>query len=194
MSWLTPPTMFEAGLDAQLVVQAQRGDRGAFGVLAASFGDRLFALAYRILRDSDAAQDAAQEAIVSIWRDLRALRDPDRFETWAYRILVRAAYRELRRRRSRARGLYAIPAASVDDHATALANRDEFERVFTRLTADQRAVIALQYYLGMSHPEMAQVLDIPVGTVGSRLHAAKRALRAGLDADARSAPAGRRRA
>lgn len=76
----------------------------------------------------------------------------------------------------------------------ALADRDELERVFARLTADQRAVVALQYYLSMSHPEIAEVLDIPVGTVGSRLHAAKRALRAALDADARSVTAGGRSA
>ncbi|MFN2419196.1 MAG: RNA polymerase sigma factor [Candidatus Limnocylindria bacterium] len=181
-------------MDSQLVIQAQGGDRSAFGELAASFGDRLYAVAFRILRDADLAQDAAQEAIVSIWRDLRALREPDRFETWAYRILVRACYREARRGRTRGPHLYAVPDPSVEDHAMALANRDELERVFARLTPDQRAVVALQYYLGMSHPEIADVLDIPVGTVGSRLHAAKRALRAGLDADARTAKAGGRTA
>lgn len=135
-------------MDAQLVVLAQRGDRSAFGQLAAEFGDRLYALAYQVLRDGDLADEAAQEAIVLIWRDLRALRDPDRFETWAYRIVVRACYREARRRRARAVGTYALHEVSVGDSTDAVANRDELERAVGRLTADQRAVIALQYYLG----------------------------------------------
>lgn len=179
-------------MDAQLVVLAQRGDRSAFGQLAAEFSDRLYALAYRILRDGDLADDAAQEAIVTIWRDLRALRDPDRFETWACRIVVRACYREARRRRLRATTVYSLHEVGVADAANLVADRDELERAFRRLTADQRAVIALQYYLGMTHPQIADVLEIPVGTVGSRLHAAKRALRASLDAEARTVQAGRR--
>jgi RNA polymerase sigma-70 factor (ECF subfamily) len=178
-------------MDAELVVLAQRGDRSAFGQLAAQVGDRLYALAFRILRDGDLAQDAAQEAIVMVWRDLRALRDPHRFETWAYRILVRACYREARRRRARAAHVYALRDVSIADSADAVANRDELERAFARLTAQQRAVITLQYYLGMTHPQIADVLEIPVGTVGSRLHAAKQALRASLDAEGRSATAGR---
>lgn len=177
-------------MDTGLVVSAQRGDRVAFGELASTIGDRLYALAYRILRDTDAAQDATQEAIVHGWRDLRSLRDVERFETWMFRILVRESYRELRRRRSRGPHLYAVPDPSVEDHVSTVADRDEFERVFVQLTADQRAVVAMQYYLGMSHPEIAEVLGIPVGTVGSRVHAAKRALRAALDAQARTARSG----
>lgn len=181
-------------MDGQLVIQAQQGDRTAFGELAATVGDRLYAVAYRMLRDGDLAQDAAQEAIVLIWRDLRALRDPERFETWAYRILVRTCYREIRRRRALTTPRRVLRDVSVDDHATAIANRDELERAYRRLTTDQRAVVTLQYYLGMSHPQIADVLGIPAGTVGSRLHAAKRALRAALDAEARTGRAGGRTA
>ncbi len=190
----TEATAFDAAgqMDERLVVLAQRGDRSAFGELAAEVGDRLYALAFRMLRDGDLAEDAAQEAIVLIWRDLRALRDPQRFETWAYRIVVRACYREVRRRRTRGPHLYALPDLPVADSATAIANRDELERAFSRLTAQQRAVIALQYYLGMTHPQIADVLEIPVGTVGSRLHAAKRALRAALEAEERTASVGGR--
>jgi RNA polymerase sigma-70 factor (ECF subfamily) len=181
-------------MDAELVVLAQRGDRSAFGLLAAQVADRLYALAFRVLRDRDVAEDAAQEAIVLIWRDLRALRDPHRFETWAYRILVRACYREARGRRARVQHLYALRDTSVADTADAVANRDELERAFAGLTAQQRAVITLQYYLGMSYPQIADVLEIPVGTVGSRLHAAKAALRASLDAEARTVMTGGRSA
>ena len=181
-------------MDPQLVIQAQDGDRTAFGRLAATVGDRLYAVAYRMLRDGDLAQDAAQEAIVLIWRDLRALRDPERFETWAYRILVRTCYREIRRRRALVHEQRVRFDVSVGDHSTAIANRDELERAYRRMTTDQRAVVTLQYYLGMTHPQIAEVLDIPVGTVGSRLHAAKRALRAALDAEARTVSAGGRSA
>lgn len=181
-------------MDPQLVIQAQDGDRTAFGRLAATVGDRLYAVAYRMLRDGDLAQDAAQEAIVLIWRDLRALRDPERFETWAYRILVRTCYREIRRRRALVPEQRVRSDVSVGDHSTAIANRDELERAYRRMTTDQRAVVTLQYYLGMTHPQIAEVLDIPVGTVGSRLHAAKRALRAALDAEARTVSAGGRSA
>lgn len=181
-------------MDTALVTKAQHGDRVAFGELAAEIGGRLYALAYRIVRDADAAQDATQEAIVHAWRDLPALRDPDRFETWAFRILVRECYREARRRRARGPQLHAVPDRPVEDHVSMVANRDELERVLLQLTADQRAVVAMHYYLRMSHPEIAETLSIPVGTVGSRIHAAKRALRAALDADARSARIGGRSA
>ena len=184
----------EAGLDSALVTKAQHGDRVAFGELAAAIGGRLYALAYRIIRDVDAAQDATQEAIVHAWRDLPALRDPERFETWAFRILVRECYREARRRRSRGPQLYAVPDPSIEDHVATVANRDELERVLLELTPDQRAVVAMHYYLRMSHPEIAETLSIPVGTVGSRIHAAKRALRAALDAEARAARIGGRSA
>jgi RNA polymerase sigma-70 factor, ECF subfamily len=96
-------------MDTALVLRAQHGDRGAFGELAAAMGDHPYALAYRIIRDADAAQDATQEAIVHAWRDLPALREVERFEAWAYRILVRECYREARRRRSRGPQLYAVP-------------------------------------------------------------------------------------
>ena len=181
-------------MDSELVVKARHGDRRAFGELAAAMGDRLYALAYRIIRDTDAAQDATQEAIVHAWRDLPALRDVERFEAWTYRILVRECYREARRSRSRGPQLYAVPDTPVEDHVSGLANRDELERVFAQLTPDQRAVVAMQYYVGMSHPEIAELLGIPVGTVGSRVHAAKRALRAALDAEARTTRIGGRSA
>ena len=168
-----------------MVVRARNGDRIALGELATIYGDRWYALAFRILRDADQAQDVVQETIIAVWRDLRALRDPDRFEPWAWKVLVRLSYREARRARRDSPMLFVVPAHTSDDPAKHLADRDELERIFARLSAEQRTVIALQYYLGMTHPQMASVLDIPVGTVGSRLHAAKRALRAALAADSR---------
>ncbi|HEY3163725.1 MAG TPA: sigma factor [Candidatus Limnocylindrales bacterium] len=77
-------------MDIDLVVRAQRLDRGAFASLAVDVGDRLHAVAHRILRDTDLAEDASQQALLSIWRDLPQLRDPTRFDAWAYRLLLRA--------------------------------------------------------------------------------------------------------
>ena len=81
---------------AQYVARARRGDREAFDLLAATVVDRLYAIARLILRDADRAEDAVQEALVRCWRDLPALREPDRFEPWVRKILVRAINDEFR--------------------------------------------------------------------------------------------------
>jgi RNA polymerase sigma-70 factor, ECF subfamily len=77
-------------LDRELVARAQRGDEAAFAELVDRFGDRLYAVAHHILRDSGRADDAVQQAMIDIWRKLPTLRDPDRFAAWAYRIVARA--------------------------------------------------------------------------------------------------------
>jgi RNA polymerase sigma factor (sigma-70 family) len=84
-------------VDPRLVTLAQQGDEGAFSEIAHALSGRLYAIASRILRDHDGADDATQQAIVRIWRDLPSLRDPARFEAWAYRILVNSCYAEARR-------------------------------------------------------------------------------------------------
>ena len=73
-------------MDTDLVMQAQRGDEEAFASLAMAVGNRLHQVAHRILRDLDLAEDATQQALLSIWRDLPQLRDPARFEVWSYRL------------------------------------------------------------------------------------------------------------
>lgn len=86
-------------VDRQVVQRARRGDPAAFDVLVDATIGRLDGAARLILRDADAASDAVQEAYARAWRDLPALRDPDRFEAWLHRLLVRACYDELRRQR-----------------------------------------------------------------------------------------------
>ncbi len=168
------------------MVQAQSGDRAAFTELAAAIGDRLYAVAYRILRDADVAEDVAQQTIITVWRELPQLRDPDRFETWAFRVLVRACYREGRRNRRGSVNLYELELSDeAPDPGIAVADRDQLERGFARLAPDQRTAIVLQHYLGYTLPQIAELTDVPLGTVSSRLHAAKRALRAALEADRR---------
>jgi RNA polymerase sigma-70 factor (ECF subfamily) len=168
------------------VSQAQQGDERAFSDIAHAIAGRLYAIAFRILRDHDRAEDATQQAVVKIWRELPSLRDANRFDGWAYRIVVNACYSEARRaKRSREiPGLGAEPMAP--DDAITIADRDQLERGFGRLPAEQRAVLVLQHYLEMGLPEIAELLDIPLGTVKSRSHAARQAMRAALEADART--------
>ena len=172
-------------MERELVIRAQGGDHDAFDALAFQLVDRLYAIAYRILRNGPSAEDATQQALVAIWRQLRGLRDPDRFDAWAYRLLVNASYAEHRRRRREAPPGSLTDGAADDASFLTVHDRDQLERGFQRLSAEQRAVLVLQHYLGLSHDEMADVLGIPVGTVRSRLHGARGAMRAALEADAR---------
>jgi RNA polymerase sigma-70 factor, ECF subfamily len=172
---------------AGLVERAQSGDQEAFAALATEAVDRCYSVAYRILRDMHLAQDATQQALLSAWRDLPTLRDPERFEAWLYRLVVRAAYAEAKNDRGPAMHVTLIPSdpSGVPDSANALADRDELERGFRRLSPEGRAVLVLHHYLGYQLTEIAATLDIPVGTARSRLHYATRQLRAAIEADAR---------
>jgi RNA polymerase sigma-70 factor (ECF subfamily) len=179
-------------MDTDLVVRAQHGDEEAFASLAVAAGDRLHAVAHRILRDLDLAEDATQQALLAIWRDLPQLRDPARFDAWSYRLLVRACYAEGKRERRSAPNLRLLPSdvSVTNDGVESVADRDQLERGFRRLSIDHRAVVVLHYYLDLPIDRIAEVLDVPRGTVRSRLHYAMRALRAALDADARPAQGG----
>jgi RNA polymerase sigma-70 factor (ECF subfamily) len=181
-------------VDRQLVESAQRGDQAAFVDLIRSRVDRLFALAHRILRDVDRAEDALQDALVIAWRDLRGLRDPDRFDAWLHRLVVHECIDHAARERRRAANLRVLPVeepAGSDDLLT-LADRDELERGFRRLVPEQRAILVLHYYEGYPLEAIADMLGIPPGTVRSRLHYARNAMRAALDAEARMAGVGGR--
>jgi RNA polymerase sigma factor (sigma-70 family) len=174
-------------LDRDLVVRAREGDRDAFARLAAAAISRLDGAARMITRDPERAKDAVQEALIRAWRDLPTLRDPDRFEAWLHRLLVRSCIDELRRARARQIEvtLTEIHHPAVGDHAGAVADREALERAFRRLQPEQRAVIVLHHYLGLSLTDVAAAMGMPAGTARSRLHRAVGTLRAALDADAR---------
>jgi len=179
-------------LRTELVVSAQAGDRQAFDALAAALYDRLYSVARRILRDGYAAEEAVQECLIRAWRELRSLRDPSRFEAWMHRLLVNSCHDEGRRARR-----FAVEVAEIslersdptDDFATVV-RVDELERGFLQLSVGHRAVLVLTHYLGMSAPEVSEVLGIPVGTVHSRLHYAVREMRAALSKSSLETPAG----
>ena len=179
-------------MERELVLKAQRGDADAFDSIVRSASDRLYGIAYRILRDPDRAEDALQLALLRIWDDLPGLRDPAKFDAWSYRLVVHASYREAgRERRWSGRVRQIVTDPKEEDHASSVAARDELERGFRRLTPEHRAVLVLHYFVGLPVSEIAETLGIPTGTAGSRLHYAVRELRAAFEADARGAVAWR---
>lgn len=168
--------------------RAQRGDQDAFAVLVRTHGDRLFGVARRILRNIDLADDAVQQALVVAWRELPNLREVDRFEPWSVRILVRICFELARASRQTSVHIVQLEIAvepQTPDESESVARRDQLERGFRRLPPEQRALLVLRHYLGLEPAEIAEVLDIPAGTVRSRLHYAHREMRAALEADAR---------
>jgi RNA polymerase sigma factor (sigma-70 family) len=175
-----------------LVERARGGDHDAFAALAGAAISRLDGAAWLILRDIEQAKDAVQNTLVRAWRDLPTLHDPDAFDAWLHRLLVRACIDEARRlRRHRVDvELFDLNAAgpSIAGHESAVVNRDQLERGFHRLTPELRAVIVLHHYLDLPLPAVAASLGIPLGTAKSRLHRALGLLRAALDADARVRP------
>jgi len=175
-------------MDADLVTRAQHGDHRAFDALVERHYARLRRAAVGILRDIHVAEDATQNALVTVWRDLPKLRDPARFEGWSYRLLVRACYAEAKRvpRTLSEDDMPPATEPTTADAFTAILHRDQLERGFRRLSIDHRAVVVLRHLLDLPVEQVADALDIPVGTVKSRLSRAMAVLRSAIEADART--------
>ena len=171
-------------MDRALVERAQGGDRDAYEALARASARRLYLTAHRIVRDTDRADDAVQQTLVAIWRELPSLRDPDRFEAWTYRLVVRFCLVEARRvRRTGIREIRIDELTPSHSDAIAQADlRDQLERALRQLSLEHRTVVVLHHYAGLPLADIAEILGVPYGTVGSRLHHATRALRAAIDA------------
>jgi RNA polymerase sigma-70 factor (ECF subfamily) len=168
-----------------LVERAQRGDHDAFAMLADAAVARLDAAARLILRDTDLARDAVQEALVRSWRDLPTLRDVDRFDAWLHRLLVNACLDLVRRRRRRATEVELTPlhVPSTADFSGGVVDRDQLDRALRTLEPGWRAVVVLHYFLGMPLPDVASCMGIPLGTAKSRLHRALGVLRTSVAND-----------
>jgi RNA polymerase sigma-70 factor, ECF subfamily len=175
-------------MSVEEVERAMRGDHDAFAALINSSSNRMYALASLVLRDTDRAQDATQEAIVRAWRELPRLRDPERFEAWLRRMVVNACYDEGRRTRRRAEvSLVHLVDRQTADPTAGFVESERIDRAFRRLPLDQRTTLVLQHKFGMSHVDIAETLGIPVGTVKSRIRYGIAAMRAALEADDRLA-------
>ena len=168
-----------------LVERARDGDDVAFTELVDLDGDRCYAIAYRILRDVERAQDAVQQAFLLAWRELPRLRDPERFEIWLHRLVVNACYEEFRRYRRWSANVRTLPidGPAAPDETVSIDERDALERAFRSLTPEQRAVVVLHHHVGMPLTSIAEVAGVPLGTVKSRLHYATRILRGALATD-----------
>jgi RNA polymerase sigma-70 factor (ECF subfamily) len=155
-----------------LVERAGRGDHDAFAVLVRASAPRLDAAARLILRDRDLAGDAVQDAYLRAWRNLPGLRDPDRFDGWLHRLLVRSCIDALRHRRARPVEveLQPLDGPHIGDHAQDVVERELIDAALRRLDPAWRAVVVLHFFLGMPLPEAASTLGIPLGTAKSRLH------------------------
>jgi len=175
-------------MERRLVERAMQGDEEAFDDIVGRIGDSLYSVARRILRDTTLAQDATQQALLDAWRNLRQLRDPDRFEAWAYRLVVNACHAEARREGRQRGNLRLLPHDEPTslDPASQIATHDELDQAFRQLSVEHRTVVVLVHYLGMTPAEAAEAMGTPTGTARSRLHYALQDLRAALEANARA--------
>jgi RNA polymerase sigma-70 factor (ECF subfamily) len=176
----------------ELVSRAREGDHDAFAVLVDGALARLDAAARLIVRDTELARDAVQDAMLKAWRQLPTLREPERFDAWLHRLAMRACIDAARRRRRHVVEVALTPLTDpwVADDTAAVLDRDLLDRVLGRLEPEQRAILVLRYYLDLSLPDAADALGIPLGTAKSRLHRSLAAVRSSVAAT-ESMPAAR---
>jgi len=157
----------------------------AFAALTRRHLDSAYRLAWAILGDGADADDAIQDAFASAWRARRSLREPERFDAWFGRILVNVCRQRLRQRaRSPIRSLSDPVEPAIADSSADTSTRDAISRAMARLDPDHRIVVVLRYWADLPVDEIAVRLDLPAGTVKSRLHYALRSMRPRLE-DAR---------
>lgn len=176
----------ERALDEFLVASARVGDRRAFELLVHRWHGRFLAHAWRLLGDREKARDAAQDAWIEIVRGLPKLADTAAFPAWAFRIVSRRCGRLIGLARQDRRLRDGLDNEPREESREPKAERQDFERMrsaMRELPAEQRAAIALFHLEELSVAEVAVALDVPVGTVKTRLMNARRRLRAALEGD-----------
>lgn len=169
--------------ELELITQAQRGDRRAFGELVRRHRKGVINVIYRMCGETNLAEDAAQEAFISAWQHLPSYRPRSPFRNWVYRIATNAALDALRRERETV-DVDTLSLATADRGPEArLEGKERGERVrraVLELPPASRAVLILREYEGLSYREIADTLNIPIGTVMSRLNYARNRLRESL--------------
>jgi RNA polymerase sigma-70 factor (ECF subfamily) len=177
-------------LDPDLLRRAQAGDEAAFGLIMRTHYERTFRLVCAILHNEADARDVCQEVWLTVWKQLGTFRGDARFTTWLHPIATRRALDQLRKRRrwfdrflpfdpGDAAVASAPEPVTTDDASQQLEGAENIARVRAALASlppKHRAVLALRELEGQSYEEIAQAVGIPVGTVMSRLHHARRLL------------------
>lgn len=172
--------------EAELVTQAQRGDRNAFGELVCIHAQGVRNVIFRLYGDVQVAEEAAQDAFIQAWLHLSSYRPQTSFRNWLYRIAVNAATDHWRReKRILPNAIEDLPLVDGQPGPEALLSQAErtelIQRAIFSLPDASRAVLVLREYEEMSYHEIADTLDIPVGTVMSRLNYARRVLKEKLE-------------
>ena len=176
--------------DQVLVERCRGGELAAFEPLVEKYRQRAWRLAYNVLRDQEEAWDAAQEGFIRAWQALPSFRAESAFYTWLFRIVMNVAHDRLRQRGARGRAFGTervleeeLERAMIDQDprpdatAARAEQRERIQRALDALSPSHRAIIMLSDLDGLSYREIAEVLDIPMGTVMSRLHNARKRLR-----------------
>ncbi|HYT29529.1 MAG TPA: sigma-70 family RNA polymerase sigma factor [Actinomycetota bacterium] len=157
--------------DAELAARAGAGDEGAFRLLVKRHERRVYNLAYRMLGREEDARDAAQDAFLSAYRRLATFRGDAAFGTWLHRITVNASYDILRKRKNEPVLRDELPEPSpAADHGDRAAAAVDVQRALLGVPVEYRAVVVLHDLLGRGFEDIAEALEVPVGTVKSRLH------------------------
>jgi RNA polymerase sigma-70 factor (ECF subfamily) len=165
-----------------VVLRCQAGDESAFAELVERCAPRLRYYLRKMLGNAHAAEDALQEVWLDVFRGLARLSDAGAFTAWVYRIARDRAFRTVRRRRNHVPLTEAEEPAEDDPDDFSAADAEAIHLALDGLPAEQREVLVLRFLEGMSYEDIARVAGCELGTVRSRLHYAKRALRRALEA------------
>ena len=156
--------------DEDLARRAAAGERPALEALLARHLDQIHAVCHRVLGHPEDALDATQEALIAITRGIDRFDGRSRFTTWMYRVATNAALDEARRRRRRPIAAEFVPEIATTADATgAVDARLDVDAALATIPPDYRAAVALRDLVGLDYAEIATVLDIPIGTVRSRI-------------------------
>jgi RNA polymerase sigma-70 factor (ECF subfamily) len=181
--------------DHQLIAECLQGDQAAFGELVCRYQDRLYNTVYRLVDNADDAQDVVQDTFLNAYQALENFKGESLFFTWLYRIAVNTAISRKRKQRVaismdawRQEGRVAEPVDVSDysrpEHAVEKAERaHRIHQALSRLSPEHRAVLIMKDMEGQKYETMAEVLQVPIGTIRSRLHRARLELRGLLGQD-----------
>lgn len=170
-------------VDELLVASAISGSEAAFEQLITRWSPRLIRHARHLLHDQDAARDAVQDAWISAARGLRRLEDPARFPAWIFALVSRRCVDSVRRAMRHRRLLAEFSERAAEPPADRIDERLDLRKAIARLPVEQRLVVSLHYGEGLGVEEIAAGHGIPLGTVKSRLFAAREALKKHFEGD-----------